>query len=250
MSRISGVSYQLYGQLASGKRIQRAADGAAELSILQKQNAQIGGLDVGAQNIQEGKNLLNIADGAMSGVTDYLQRMDELAIRASNGLMSDSDRANIQMEIDQLKEGISGIANTTTYNTKHLLNGTEAEFQIMMGTSGSKQISTGNALLDKLGIADFDVTGDFDVETISKALEQVSAARSKSGAQTNALEHAYNYNRNAAYNLTASSSRIGDTDYGKAVTEQKKQHALQQYAIFAQKKRMENQSTQMLNLMA
>lgn len=77
MSGVSGVSnnYPSYGSFASGKKINTAADGAAELSIIKRQEAKVGGYNAGANNMQSGKEVLNISDGALGQVTDYLQRM-------------------------------------------------------------------------------------------------------------------------------------------------------------------------------
>lgn len=243
----SGSSYADYGKIASGKKIQSAADGAAELSIVEKEDAQVRGLNAGAKNIGSAQDMLKVADGAMEGITDYLQRIRELAVQASNtAVVTDSDRANIQMEIDQLKQGISDIASQTTFNTKPLLDGSNTEFRIATNADGaSMAVSTADATLAALGIADFDVTGNFDIADIDKALETVSAARSSAGAQSNALEYAYNYNTNASLNTTAAKSRLEDLDIPQAISEQKKQETLQEYALFMQKKKQEEEQNKL-----
>ena len=243
----SGSSYADYGKIASGKKIQSAADGAAELSIVEKEDAQVRGLNAGAKNIGSAQDMLKVADGAMGGITDYLQRIRELAVQASNtAVVTDSDRANIQMEIDQLKQGISDIASQTTFNTKPLLDGSNTEFQIATNADGaSMAVSTADATLAALGIADFDVTGNFDIADIDKALETVSAARSSAGAQSNALEYAYNYNTDASLNTTAAKSRLEDLDIPQAISEQKKQETLQEYALFMQKKKQEEEQNKL-----
>ncbi len=230
-----------YGKLASGKKIRTAADGASELSMIQKTERQIRGADVGAQNIRSGIGLLNIADGAMSQITDDLQRIGELGIKASSGLLTDDDRAMIQTEIDQLKQGISDIATQTTYNEMHILDGSNTEFGIVTDSNGSnKQISTGDAMLQSLGIADFDVTGDFDISDVTNALKKVSTLRSAGGAQTNALEHAYNNTTNYVLNSTASKSRLEDLDIPKAVSEMDKKKLLQTYRMHMLQRSMED----------
>lgn len=243
----SGSSYADYGKIASGKKIQSAADGAAELSIVEKEDAQVRGLNAGAKNIGSAQDMLKVADGAMEGITDYLQRIRELAVQASNtAVVTDSDRANIQMEIDQLKQGISDIASQTTFNTKPLLDGSNTEFQIATNADGaSMTVSTADTTLAALGIANFDVTGNFDIADIDKALETVSAARSSAGAQSNALEYAYNYNTNASLNMTAAKSRLEDLDIPQAISEQKKQETLQEYALFMQKKKQEEEQNKL-----
>lgn len=234
-----------YGRFASGKKIQRAADGAAELSIIQKQAEQILKYQSGRKNIGAGQSLANIADGAQAGITDYLQRIDELAVRASNSLMSDSDRQAIQSEIDMMKDGISQIASTTNYNGKNLLDGSNPDINIATG-SGSMNLANSDSTLEALGIADFDVTGDFDLKKIDEALSKVSAGRSRMGAQSNALDHAYRINRNAAYQTTVSQSRMGDLDYPKAISDQRKKEALQQYSFYMQRAQMRMDGNKMI----
>ncbi len=234
-----------YGRFANGRKIQRASDGAAELSILQKQEEQMRGYRAGSSNIRAAQSLANISDGAQAGITDHLQRINELAVQASNSLLSQSDRAAIQQEIDIMKEGISQIASTTNYNGKNLLDGSNSSLGIA-SESGQIPLSTSNASLEALGIADFNVMGDFDLKQISDALASVSAGRSKMGAQSNGLEHAYRSLTNTALNTAASQSRIGDLDYPKAVTEQKKKEVLQQYSYFMQKSQMRIEAGKMV----
>ena len=257
MSRISPISsyssyssYTNYGKFASGKAITSAADGASELSIIQKQDSQARGLEVGANNIASTKDMLNVADGAAAGITDYLQRIRELAVQASNtAIMSDSDRGSIQAEIDQLKQGISDIASQTTFNTKPLLNGSQSEFNVATDSNGNgMKVHTPNTMLEELGIEDFDVTGDFNIEDIDKALEKVSSGRSKMGAQTNALEYAYNYNTNAALNTIGSKSRLEDLDIPTAISDMKKEQLLQDYSMYMQKRRMEDEAVRLTKL--
>lgn len=223
-------SYNIYSQLSSGKRINRAADDASGLAIGQKMRRHETGLNVGAQNIQDSMGALNVADGALDGMMDYLQRMRELGLRAKNGLYSDSDKASLQTEIDQLKEGIQSLAKNTSFNEQKLLDGSMADMHIASNPDGSgMEIGLENTTLEALGIADFDVTGDFDLSAIDKAMDMVAGARSSAGAYTNRLEHAYNYNMAASEEMTRSRSRIEDLDMPVAISEKKKQDLLMQY---------------------
>lgn len=252
MSGITQINHSLtqdYRRLSSGKRVQTAADGAAEMAISQKQNMAIKSYDVGANNIKDGQSMINVADGAASGVTDALQRMRELAVKASNGTMSASDKESIQQEVDQLKQQIQSTADNTKFNEKKVLDGSEKNINIAMGEAGNKSISMGNTTLEQLGIADFDVTKDFDISKIDDAISKVSSQRSAMGAQHNALEHAYNNSKIASFNLTAADSRSVDLDYGKAVTEKKTKEALREYAVFTQKNVMESKKNLMINLL-
>lgn len=247
ISSYSYSSYSDYGKFASGKAVQSAADGAAELSIIQKMDAQSRGMDAGSKNIATTKDMLNVADGAAAGITDYLQRIRELAVQASNtAVVSDSDRANIQKEVEQLKQGISDIAKQTTFNTKPLLDGSNPEFHVAVDSNGnSMKVDMPNTMLQELGIEDFDVTGDFSIADIDKALEKVNEGRSKIGAQTNALEYAYNYSTNARLNTIGSKSRLEDLDIPQAISDMKKKQLLNEYAIHMQKRRMGDEAKRM-----
>lgn len=247
MIGISRTNTNIYAQIASGKRLQKAADGASQLAISQKENARIRGYERGTRNAQDGLSALNVADGAMSGIADSLQRMRELALQASNSaLMSDDERKMMQQEVDQLKQGIADIANNTEFNTKKLLDGSNQNMYIASGANGEgMSIDTGNATLQALGIADFDLTGKFSVKTIDNALSQVSYTRSSVGAQSNALDATIAYNRNTSYNLTNAVSRMEDTDIAKAATELEKQRTLQTARFMMQNKQREQQEQQL-----
>ncbi len=103
-------------KLSSGYRINRAADDAAGLAMSEKMRRQIRGLKKGAENIQDGISLCQIADGALNETVDILQRMRELAVKSANGTYSETDRFYIDMEVEQLKLEIDRIANTTSFN--------------------------------------------------------------------------------------------------------------------------------------
>lgn len=248
MNGVSSLSnnYPGYGSFASGKKINTAADGAAELSIIKRQETQANGYDAGAGNMHSGKEALNISDGALGQVADQLQRMRELAVQAKNGIYADSDRRMIQDEIDQLKQGISEISGQTEYNEKKLLDGTNQGFDMVTDAKGTEMsISTANATLEALGIADFDVTKDFDLKTLDDALDKVNSARGTMGAESNAFDYALNYNAGASYNLTSSVSRLEDLDIPQAISEKKKEQTLQEYALLMQKKRQEQEAQKM-----
>ena len=118
--------FRSYSHISSGRRINTAADDAAGLAIGQKMRKEETGLNVGAQNAREGMGVLNVADAALGGITDYLQRIRDLALGAMNGLSSASDKAYYQQEIDQLKEGIQSMSKTTSLNEQKLLDGSMA----------------------------------------------------------------------------------------------------------------------------
>ncbi len=227
MSSISGISgsYTDYGKMASGTKLQTAADGAAELAIAEKTETQVNTYDVSASNTKQSIGMANITDGALSGVNDYLGRMYELSVRSMNGLMSNSDKAAIQAEIDQMKQGIEQLAGTAKYNETYVLSGKSS--------------------LKELGIEDYSIMGEFDLKTLEDAMQKVNSMRSQVGAETNGLEAAYNYLTNASLNTTAFQSKLEDLDYAEAISDMKKEQTLQQYQMVMQKKQVENEENLM-----
>lgn len=239
---ISGIQ-STYTNLSSGYKINSAADNAAGLSISEKIIAETTGYEVGSSNAKDGIGLLNVAEGALSGIHDSLQRIRELGVKAMNGLYSDSDRKAIQMEIDGLKQSIQSTAKNTSFNTLKPLDGSMADIELATNPEGDTlKIKLANSTLESLGIADFDVTGEFDLEAIDKAIEMVSEARSKYGAKSNALAHTIRSNDYTQLNLTAANSRIKDTDYGEEMMKKNRDEVLQQYRIFSIKAKKESEA--------
>ncbi len=243
MMSVGRGKFNIYSHIASGKRINSAKDDAAGLAIAKRMKLQEIGLNVGAQNAQMGIGALNTADGALDGVTDYLQRIRDLAVRSMNGTSSPSDKAVYQREIDQMKQGIQSLAEGTTLNEQKLLDGSMADLELVTNPNGgSRHIQMADATLEALGIADLDVTsGDFSLEAIDKALDMVSAQRGSLGASTNGLERAYNYNTSASLQQLKSRSGLEDLDFPKAVSEKQKKELLFQYQTFMLKKKMEEE---------
>jgi len=119
-------------KLSSGYRINRAADDAAGLSISEKMRKQIKGLDKASSNAEDGVSSVQTAEGALTEVHSMLQRMNELAVQASNGTNSDTDRSAIQDEISQLTTEIDRVAETTKFNETYLLKGGDGTKDVYM----------------------------------------------------------------------------------------------------------------------
>jgi flagellin len=110
-------------RLSSGLKINHAKDNPAGLAMSKRMNAQIEGVSTASQNASDGVSVIEIADGALSEVADMLQRMNELAVKSANGTMTEEDRSIIQDEIDQLKEEVQRVSETTQFNGQNLLDG-------------------------------------------------------------------------------------------------------------------------------
>ena len=119
-------------KLSSGYKVNRAADDAAGLSISEKMRKQIRGLDQATANAEDGISAVQTAEGALTEVHDMLQRMNELAVKASNGTMSVDDRQTVQDEVDQLLTEIDRVAETTKFNETYLLKGDTAKKEITL----------------------------------------------------------------------------------------------------------------------
>ncbi len=244
---ISSISNQNlrrnYQSLSSGKRINKAADDAAALAIAQKLLSQKNGYDSGYRNAGTSKDMLNVADGALSSITDNLQRIRELGVQASNFMYTASDRGAIQAEIDQLKQSISDTASQTQFNKMNILDGSMSSSHVAAGPNGGGlEIHMPNSALEALGIADFDVTSGDD------AIDKVSSQRSSMGASSNRLDSVMAYNANASYHLTASQSRLEDLDYPKAVSDLKKNQLLETFQVMMRRKHLENENGRVMQL--
>ena len=245
---VSGINNMStsFEQLSSMKQINKAADNAAGLSIVEKMNSQVNGYDTGTDNAAAGKDLLNVADGALGTIADSLQRIRELSIQAGNVTYTDDDKAALQDEVGALLKDIQATAKNTEFNTMKLLDGSMADLDLATNPSGGgHKIQLVNATLENLGIEDYDVTGDFDLSVIDEAISKITEARSSIGATTNALGNTISYNMYASQNLSAASSRIEDLDVGEAVSELKKNQVLEQYRLFAQQAKMKEEENKL-----
>lgn len=244
MANVSGINgSDLYGQIASGNRINRAAEDSSGLAISEKLEEQTGGLTQGTENAKDGIDVLNIADGALAQITDNLQRIHELSLKASNSFMyTPNDLAAMQDEIDGLMKGIEDIAKGTEYNTLKVLDGSMADMELATNPDGTgMSIKMANATLEELGIDGYDVTGDFDINRITSAIDKVSEQRSKLGAATNALEYAVNQNSLTAENTMAAKSSLADLDIPKAISELKKNKVIDDYQLMMQAQQMKDE---------
>ncbi|WP_238010236.1 flagellin [Dactylosporangium sp. AC04546] len=219
-------------KLSSGYRINRAADDAAGLSISEGLRSQIGGLKVAVRNAQDGISVVQTAEGALTETHSILQRMRDLSVQAASTGSQDSDaRAAAQTEFAQLNSELDRIATTTAFGGQKLLdvgNGAYmGTFQVGANTAGADQITVdlGTAAFGSgssvtgfdsagLGVATLDLSsaGTAAIAAIDTAIKGVSTARATLGAYQNRFEHTINNLNVAVENLSASESRIRDTD--------------------------------------
>ncbi|WP_047475779.1 flagellin [Bacillus siamensis] len=128
-------------KLSSGLRINRAGDDAAGLAISEKMRSQIRGLDMASKNAQDGISLIQTSEGALNETHSILQRMSELATQAANDTNTDSDRSELQKEMDQLASEVTRISTDTEFNTKKLLDGTAKDLTFQIGANEGQTMS-------------------------------------------------------------------------------------------------------------
>jgi flagellin len=206
-------------KLSSGLRINRAADDAAGLAISEGLRSQIGGLKVAVRNAQDGVSVVQTAEGALTETHSILQRMRDLAVQAANdGALSDTDKTKADAEFQALALELDDIATKTTFNGTPLLDGTYTakNFQVGANSGETLAVSIGDMSAATLMTAVGDITTAANADTAIGALDDaigtVSTERASLGAVQNRLEHKINNLNATVENLTASESRIRDTD--------------------------------------
>ena len=227
-------------QLSSGSRINSAKDDAAGMAIASTMTAQIRGLNQAVRNANDGISMLQTAEGSMSQQANILQRMRELAIQASTGTYSSSQRGYLQTEFSALTTQIGNIASQTTWNGVNILDGTggsSGSFDIQVGTASGQTItvSIANVTASSSGLG---VSGDIStasgattaISTINDALDTLNSARATLGAGINQLTYAADNMSNAIQNYSASKSQIADTDYATATSNMARAQIIQQAA--------------------
>lgn len=172
-------------KLSSGLRINRAGDDAAGLAISEKMRGQIRGLNQATRNAQDGISLIQTAEGALQETHSILQRMRELGVQAGTDVVTDSDRQNIQSEIDQLTNEISRISNTTEFNQNNLLAGGFNDRSILIGANQGQNVSFSIGMMDAKSLG---VTSDVITTNIANDTAGISAAVLRDG--TGAAQYA------------------------------------------------------------
>ena len=172
-------------RLSSGLRINSAKDDAAGLAISDRMTSQIRGLNQATRNANDGISLAQTAEGAMQESTNILQRMRELAVQSANDTNSASDRASLQSEVDQLKQELTRIAETTTFNGKKLLDGSMISAQFQVGANAGETISFGIGSARATDLGNHSLTtnnataGGIEVATAANAASQANNVKAQ-----------------------------------------------------------------------
>ena len=268
-------------KLSSGQKINRGADDAAGLAISEKMRNRLKALDKAEQNVLDGVSMIQTAEGGLSETHNLLQRMRELAVQAGNGTLATEDRTAIQEEINQLTNEVSRIAKTTQFNGKELLSGkfNDADSALFIQTNAGANEGISITIDDMQALA-LDVSSttqadpsirplDFPsgnapeyalsvmtatdandaISRYTKAIDTVSQQRAQLGAIQNRFEATSSVLSVSVENLTASESRIRDTDMAREMMEYAKFNILNQsgMAMIAQANALPQGVLQLLN---
>jgi flagellin len=246
----SGLSKSIE-KLSSGYRINRASDDAAGLSISENLRGQIRGNRQAINNIQDGINMLQIAEGGLSVINENIQRIRELCIQAANDTNGSTERNAILSEVNARLADVDRISKSTAFNNINLLDGT-ASAMIQIGANSelsTNTISIANSVLSRAtaSVLGYDATtaqsgialnatgatwtGDqirTYLDILDRALDDVTTRRSNIGAYQNRLESALDNLTVANENIQAADSRIRDLDIAKETSNMTKYQVLQQ----------------------
>ncbi len=216
LSVTSGQMSKSLEKLSSGYRINRASDDAAGLSISEGLRAQVGGLKQAVSNAQDGISVAQTAEGALTEVHSILQRMRDLSVQAANtGSLDANATAAAQSEFTALNSELDNISNTTKFGSQNLLDGKfSGTFQIGANAGESVTVAIPASDSATLGTDKLDLTKDASaaITALDTAIQSVSTNRAALGATQNQFEHTINNLNVAVENVSASESRIRDTD--------------------------------------
>ena len=233
-------------KLSSGEKINRAGDDASGLAVSEKMRSQIRGLNQANRNINNGISFIQTTEGFLQETQDILQRIRELSVQSANGIYTEEDRMQIQVEVSQLVAEVDRIASQAQFNGMNLLTGRFAEnsesamtFQVGANMDQRVQAFIGTMTATALGLrgtqgSDEQLSistpdeANMAIGTIDEALKTVSKQRADLGAYQNRFEMAANGVSVAAENLQAAESRIRDTDMASEMVEYTKNQILTQ----------------------
>ncbi|OKY24706.1 MULTISPECIES: flagellin N-terminal helical domain-containing protein [Thalassotalea] len=209
-----------FERLSSGKRINSAKDDAAGLQISSRLTAQINGLNQASRNANDGISLAQTAEGALEEYTNTLQRMRTLSVQALNGSNSAADRTALDSEFQELETELTRISTDTGFAGESLLNGTYTGKVFQVGADNNQGITlsigqnfTAASVLSSIVGVTTATAASASLAKIDAALVTVNDTRADLGAKQNRFSSIIRSNDNTSQNLSASRSRIQDTDY-------------------------------------
>ncbi len=234
-SKMLGMAME---RLSSGKRINSAKDDAAGMAIATSMTSQVRGMNQGIRNSNDGIALAQTAEGALSEVTNMLQRVRELAVQSASGTYQDAtDRSYMQAEVNELTAQMDQVITNSEFNGVVLFDASTTAVTVQTGANAVDTVDLVMANLTTLA-ASGGAAGSYNVSTATAAntllgtidteMESISSARSALGAGQNRLESVVNNLTNNVTNLADARSRIEDADYSAETTAMAKAQILSQ----------------------
>ncbi|XGC81380.1 flagellin [Bdellovibrio bacteriovorus] len=246
-------------QLASGSRINKAADDAAGLAISENLKSQIRSLSQAGRNANDGISMVQTAEGGLGEISNILTRMRELGIQASSDTIGDTERGFLDKEVQLLKAEAQRITQTTRFGTTKLLDGSGDMYDFQVGINNSEDadrisFNAGetDATTATLGIDGFDFTSKTGAQealsAIDSAQSQVNGYRAALGALQNRLQSTVDNLGVQHENISAANSRIRDTDIAQASSEAARNQVLlaSNTSVLAQANTMPNQAMKLI----
>ncbi|RJE75770.1 flagellin [Pseudoalteromonas sp. MSK9-3] len=233
-NRTEQVGNKLNQQLATGQKVNSAADDAAALQIINRLNSQQEGYNQSVRNAYDGISYSQTADSALSGVNDAVSRIRELSIQSGNGALTDSDRQALQDEVSQLQTQITETFENTTFGGKSLFSGDETSFQVGPDANSTQNITpTDGSFASAIASVDISTQAGAQaaIDVADTAAKELNTQRTQLGAFENTLNSTIRGLGTQKENIAASQSRIQDTDYAQAISEQTANDILSQASI-------------------
>ncbi len=224
-------------RLSTGKRINSAKDDAAGLAIATGMTSQVRGMSQGIRNANDGISMAQTAEGALTEVTNMMQRIRELAVQATSGTNTADDKTNIQAEVTQLSDQITNVLANGEFNGSKLFDGsagTLGAVTIQAGANASDTVDltfgnlAGDAAVTAVTAVDLTTADNTVLATIDAGLDMIGTTRATLGASQSRLESAVNNLSSNITNLSDARSRIEDTDYSAETTSLAKSQILSQ----------------------
>ncbi len=253
LQQVQNKQESVLEQLSSGNRINSAADGAAAQQIIDRLTTEVEGNRQSISNAFDGVSLTQVAEGGLAGINEDVNRIRELSVKSGNGLLNGADRRAIQAEVTQLQENISQTIEQTEFAGKPLLS-SDGNIDFQVGASTGQKIAVGTqdvaaSLNDILNVDLSTAQGAEDALAIADtATEFVGSARADLGATQNQFESAARNLTQTDINISAARSRIQDTDFAQAASENVSAGILSQASLAVQGMANQQQG-QMLSLL-
>lgn len=226
-------------QLSTGSRITKAGDDAAGLAISENLKAQIRSYGQASRNANDGISMIQTAEQGMGEVSNIVTRLRELGIQASSDTVGEVERSFIQKEVDSMKSEIQRVAQSTTFGSRKLLDGTGGVYDVHIGTGANESTdwiaydsSVSNVQTDNLGISDLDFSSKegarAGLAALDTAQSNVNGSRATLGALQNRLTTTIDVLGTMNENMSAANSRIRDTDVAATSSELARNNVLLQ----------------------